>query len=51
MSEKRIGTIIHGALGDCYEQICAIKVLKDKGKLGKWIGFFVDERQLKLEAF
>ncbi len=48
MRVKRIGTIIHGALGDCYEQICSIKILQEKGNVGSWIAFFVDERQLKI---
>lgn len=40
-----LGTIIHGALGDCYEQLCAIKLLKLTMPDTKWIGFFaVSER-------
>ena len=42
---KRIGTILHGALGDCYEQLCAIKILKTSNPQAEWIGFFaVKER-------
>lgn len=44
MQKKRIGTIIHGALGDCYEQLCAIKLLKNHGE--RWIGFFVVKERL-----
>jgi len=42
---KIIGTIIHGALGDCYEQLIAIKINKTLITNTKWIGFFaVKER-------
>jgi hypothetical protein len=42
---KTIGTILHGALGDCYEQLCAIKQIRKKQKDTKWTGFFKDARQ------
>lgn len=42
---KRIGTILHGALGDYYEQLCSIKIMKTSMPEAKWIGFFaVKER-------
>lgn len=45
---KIIGTIIHGALGDCYEQLCSIQILREKQFQGtKWIAFFKDERDMK----
>ena len=46
----RIGTIIHGALGDCYEQLCSIKIIRNnaKYKSSKWIGFFSDARQMHI---
>lgn len=45
---KIIGTIIHGALGDCYEQLCSIKMVREKLFPGtKWIAFFKDDRDLK----
>jgi len=37
---KRIGTILHGALGDCYEQLCAIKIMRSSKPGTRWIGFF-----------
>lgn len=40
MMSRRIGTIIHGAFGDCYEQLCAIKLLKSNKRDVHWIGFF-----------
>ena len=45
MKNERVGTIIHGALGDCYEQLCAIKKLRQIEPSRRWIGFFaVSER-------
>jgi len=37
---KKIGTIIHGALGDCYEQLWSIRELRKQRFDEKWIGFF-----------
>lgn len=44
--KTRIGTIIHGALGDCYEQLLCLKTLK-KDKNAIIIGFFVMEDRLR----
>ena len=45
MKIQRIGTIIHGAIGDCYEQLCAVKKIREKNRNDRWIGFFaVKER-------
>ncbi|APG26454.1 hypothetical protein A7E78_00370 [Syntrophotalea acetylenivorans] len=44
----RVGTIIHGALGDCYEQLCCLKLWK-KNKDVKVVGFFaVKDRMLAM---
>lgn len=44
----RIGTVIHGALGDCYEQLCAIRILRAHVTTGdRWIGFFDDPNRLQ----
>ena len=52
MKQKIIGTIVHGALGDCYEQLCAIKILRASDKSAKWIGFFaVKERLAAMRHF
>jgi len=49
---KRIGTIIHGALGDCYEQLCAIRKLRKTNPDCRWIGFFaVKERMYAMSHF
>ena len=40
MPKITIGTIIHGALGDCYEQLLAIKMFRANKHNEKWIGFF-----------
>ncbi len=42
--KKRVGTIIHGALGDCYEQLCSIKKIKKDNE--SWIGFFAVDNRL-----
>ncbi len=42
---RTIGTILHGALGDCYEQLSAIKQIRNTRGDTKWIGFFKDNRQ------
>lgn len=40
--QGRVGTIIHGALGDCYEQLCCLKLLKEKFcNSVEFIAFFV----------
>jgi len=41
-----IGTIIHGALGDCYEQLCAIKMLRKGESKCRWVGFFAVKERL-----
>jgi len=46
MKQERIGTIIHGALGDCYEQLCAIGEMKKSDSSKKWIGFFAVPNRL-----
>lgn len=46
MPPKQIGTIIHGALGDCYEQLLAIKELRKAEPHNKWTGFFAAEERL-----
>jgi len=46
MNNKRIGTIIHGALGDCYEQLCVIRGLRQKDPDNRWIGFFAVKERL-----
>jgi len=48
MSSRTVGTIIHGAYGDCYEQICAIRLLKKK-RNDRWLCFFAEKN--RLEAF
>lgn len=47
MMSQRIGTIIHGAYGDCYEQLCAIKLLKLKHPEESWIGFFATRDRME----
>lgn len=48
----RVGTIIHGALGDCYEQLCAIKILRRADRSARWVGFFaVKERLAAMQHF
>lgn len=44
---KRIGTVIHGALGDCYEQLCVVKNIRTTNPGGKWIGFFAVKERLE----
>ena len=45
---KTIGTIIHGALGDCYEQLCAIRNIRKSDKYNdtRWVGFFAAQERL-----
>lgn len=51
-TRKRIGTIIHGALGDCYEQLCAIKILKERDPSPLWIAFFaIKDRMQAMQHF
>jgi hypothetical protein len=38
--QKRIGTIIHGALGDCYEQLLVLRLLKAQHPKWSFVGFF-----------
>jgi len=45
-NKKRIGTIIHGALGDCYEQLCAIRKLRQRDQTNSWVGFFAVKERL-----
>jgi len=42
-----IGTILHGAHGDYYEQLCAIRILRKNMPGSKWVGFFAEEKKLK----
>ena len=52
LENKIIGTIIHGALGDCYEQLCAIKILRHNLVNSKWIGFFaVKDRMIAMQNY
>jgi len=46
MIPTRVGTIIHGAIGDCYEQLLAIRLLRRSRKNERWIGFFNSENRL-----
>jgi len=52
MSIERIGTIIHGALGDCYEQMLSIRMLRERerreGRRTLWTAFFADPRDLRI---
>jgi hypothetical protein len=52
ISQERIGTVLHGALGDCHHQLCAIRKLKQANPNQKWIGFFaVANRLAAMEHF
>jgi len=42
-----IGTILHGALGDCYEQLCAIKLIRASAPEAKWVGFFAVKERME----
>jgi hypothetical protein len=44
---KRIGTIIHGALGDCYNQLTSIKCIRSKNPGEKWVGFFAVKERME----
>jgi len=46
VNQERIGTILHGALGDCYEQLCAIGEMKRADPSKRWIGFFAVPNRL-----
>jgi hypothetical protein len=46
VNHERIGTVIHGALGDCYEQLCAIGEMKRADPSKRWIGFFAVPNRL-----
>lgn len=43
--KKTIGTIIHGALGDCYEQLWSIRQIRTERTGEHWIGFFADDNR------
>lgn len=44
---KRIGTILHGALGDCYEQILCTEIYKERFPESSMIAFFASENRYK----
>lgn len=46
--EQRIGTILHGALGDYYEQLCAIRAVRRAMPGTRWVGFYKDEQEFRL---
>lgn len=46
MKNRTIGTIIHGALGDCYEQLCAIQEIRINTDNLRWVAFFADNNRL-----
>src|SRR3989339_407259 len=48
MAEKVIGTILHGALGDYYEQLLAIRIERESRNGEKWIGFYKEEREFRI---
>ncbi len=47
MKKKRVGTIIHGALGDCYEQILCLMKYKQAHNDISLIAFFAVENRLR----
>ena len=42
---KRVGSIIHGALGDCYEQLVCLQKFKEENSCVTLIGFFAVENR------
>lgn len=49
---ERVGTVIHGALGDCYEQILCLLIYKKNNPEIKLIGFFaVNNRRIAFSHF
>jgi len=42
-----IGTVLHGALGDYYEQLCAIKLLRNRyAHKQRWVAFFAEDHRI-----
>ena len=44
---RRVGTILHGALGDCYEQILCVEKYKERLPGTSMIAFFASENRYK----
>ncbi len=44
---QRVGTIIHGALGDCYEQLCCLNLWKEKNPHINLVGFFATDDRMQ----
>ena len=44
---KRIGTVLHGALGDCYEQILCMQKYKERNPADTLIAFFEAKNRYK----